>query len=85
MFTPWVRGDRNLERIICEATANLSQGSNVNDFKVGDRVASTNHGGGFAEYAVGPSFTTYTLPGHVSFAGLSLNSPRCVHLISTGH
>jgi NADPH2:quinone reductase len=50
---------------------NLEIGSNVQEFKLGDRVASTNHGGGFAEYAVGPGFTTYLLPDHVSFEGLS--------------
>ncbi|KIM99388.1 hypothetical protein OIDMADRAFT_126591 [Oidiodendron maius Zn] len=44
-----------------------SVGSNVQEFKLGDRVASTNHGGGFAEYAIGPGFTTYLLPNHVSF------------------
>lgn len=50
---------------------NSETGPNVKEFKVGDRVASTNHGGGFAEYAVGPGFTTYLLPDHVSFEGSS--------------
>ncbi|KAL5090006.1 hypothetical protein Trisim1_004838 [Trichoderma cf. simile WF8] len=42
-------------------------GSKVHEFKPGDRVASTNHGSGFAEYSVGPKHTTYILPDSVSF------------------
>ncbi|PNP60559.1 hypothetical protein THARTR1_00583 [Trichoderma harzianum] len=46
-------------------------GSKVNEFKPGDRVQSTNHGSGFAEYSVGPRHTTYILPDSAVTFGLS--------------
>jgi NADPH:quinone reductase-like Zn-dependent oxidoreductase len=48
-----------------------SVGSNVWEFKPGDRVASFHEmrepGGSYAEYAVGHQHTTFHLPKHVSF------------------
>ncbi|KAL7955449.1 GroES-like protein [Trichoderma compactum] len=46
-------------------------GSKVHDFKPGNRIQSTNHGGGFAEYSVGPRHTTYILPDWAVTLGLS--------------
>lgn len=48
-----------------------SVGSNVYEFKPGDRVASFHEmltsGGSFAEYAVGWSYTTFHIPHNISF------------------
>lgn len=50
-----------------------SVGSNVWEFKPGDRVASFHEmltpGGSFAEYALGRQHTTFHLPSKVSFEG----------------
>jgi NADPH2:quinone reductase len=52
-----------------------SVGSNVWEFKEGDRVASFHEmmtpGGSFAEYAVGWQHTTFHLPKSLSFEGMS--------------
>lgn len=53
-----------------------SVGSDVWEFKKGDRVASFHEmmtpGGSFAEYAVGRQHTTFHLPKHLSFEGACL-------------
>ncbi|OBT39128.1 hypothetical protein VE00_10982 [Pseudogymnoascus sp. WSF 3629] len=46
-------------------------GPNVHNFRVGDRVTAVNHSSGFAEYSVGPVYTTALLPPHVSFVEAS--------------
>ena len=55
-----------------------SVGSNVWEFKKGDRVASFHEmmtsGGSFAEYAVGWQHTTFHLPKSLSFEGMFLGS-----------
>jgi NADPH:quinone reductase-like Zn-dependent oxidoreductase len=52
-----------------------SVGTNVWEFKEGDRVASFHEmmtpGGSFAEYAVGWQHTTFHLPKSLSFEGMS--------------
>jgi NADPH:quinone reductase-like Zn-dependent oxidoreductase len=54
-----------------------SVGSNVWEFKKGDRVASFHEmmapGGSFAEYAVGWQHTTFHLPNNLSFEGRQNN------------
>ena len=51
-------------------------GENVDEFKVGDRVASFHEmlapGGSFAEYAVGWKHTTFFLPKGTSFEGMHI-------------
>jgi len=46
-------------------------GAKVLNFRVGDRVTAVNHSSGFAEYSVGPAYTTALLPPNVSFAEAS--------------
>jgi NADPH:quinone reductase-like Zn-dependent oxidoreductase len=51
-------------------------GSNIEDFKPGDRVAATNHGSGYAEYSVAPGKTTYRIPDGTSFEGKAIFETR---------
>jgi NADPH:quinone reductase-like Zn-dependent oxidoreductase len=75
-------------------------GSNVYEFKPGDRVASFHEmrttGGSFAEYALGWQHTTFHLPKKVSFEGkdwhahvigteLMMIRNRCRDFASGGH
>lgn len=60
-----------------------SLGSNVQVFKVGDRVAAFHQmmapHGAFAEYALAPQHTVFKIPDHMSFEGLSTLSHRAVN------
>lgn len=44
-------------------------GSDVVALKVGDRVTSVNHSSGYAQYSIGPEFTTAIIPSNISFEG----------------